>query len=137
MTRQVYQLVQVNNETYQRNVLTEAYKLGIQEIRALTGIGQIILNIEINRDRIRALINSRATANFVLLRVVSEHSQETRVIDQAYPLLLVNREETLERRVQVKTCPLLINTKGYSERIILDIIEIGKHKVILGILQLR
>ena len=99
VTGWVYRLVQVNNETHWRNVLTEAYKLGTQEIRASTGIGQIVLDVEINGDRIRALIDSGATANFVSPRVVSEHGWETRVMDQAYPLLLVNREETPEGRV--------------------------------------
>ena len=110
--------------------------MGTQEIRASTGIGQIVLDIEINGDRIRALIDSGATANFVSPRVVSEHGWETRVMDQAYPLLLVNGEETPEGRVQVETCPLSMNAEGHSERIVLDITEIGKYEVILGILWL-
>ena len=137
VTGWVYRLVQVNNETHWRNVLTEAYKLGTQEIRASTGIGQIVLDVEINGDRIRALIDSGATANFVSPRVVSEHGWETRVMDQAYPLLLVNGEETPEGRVQVETCPLSMNAERHSEKIVLDITEIGKHEVILGMPWLR
>ena len=85
---------------------------------------------------IRALIDSRATGNYIVLLVVKRLSIQTQVKALLYPLYIVDRSKS--GVVNIKTELLDINMSGgYTELTWFDITILRDHQIILGILWIK
>jgi hypothetical protein len=119
------------------NVLWEHHELAAQgkDERQLV-IGTELVNIEKKKIyKVKAMIDSGATGNFISPDVVSMFEIDTRVKTAPYELLVVNGEaiNANEGIVDVETKELVMEMPGgHLERITMDVVPIGQHEVILG-----
>jgi hypothetical protein len=101
---------------------------------------QIFLIVQVRGRTLRAIIDSRATGNFIDTRVVAENGFKTFAKQELYSLFLVDGETIGGNKgiVTHETDRLTMKIlKGYTEDIQFDIVAIGVHSVILGIPWLR
>lgn len=101
---------------------------------------QIFLDIQLNGYKVRALIDSGATGNFIHPRTIVDAVLPSRRKKEPYPLLLVDGEVIEENKgmVTYETDKITMTTLGgHSEEIQLDLVTIGLHNVILGMPWLR
>jgi hypothetical protein len=103
-----------------------------------TGIGhQLVVNTKINKNILKVIIDSGATGSFIKPATAIANNIGTQQKKRSYCLNLVDREKIDYNKgvVDRETVSVVIAiTKGHQEDIQFDIVEIGNHEIILGIL---
>lgn len=101
---------------------------------------QIFLDVQLNGHKVRALIDSGATGNFIHPRMMIGARLSTARKKDPYPLTLVDGEVIADNKGMVlyETRPFTMTTiGGHAEEIQLDLVTMGLHNVILGMPWLR
>jgi hypothetical protein len=122
------------------NVLTGATHQGVSDTYALelnkTGdAGHLEITVIINGGpTLRAMVDSGAMGNYIDPAVVSAHDICTRVKEESYSLVMADGGQASYRdgTVDIETFPLAMLGGEHMEEIVLDVTELGKHEIILG-----
>src|SRR5271168_2223377 len=104
------------------------------------GSQQIFLEVELHSRKLRAMIDLGATGNFLATRMVKSLGLPTQKRKKPYTLEVVDGTLLSDKESGLITSetPLLdLTSKGYFERIKLDIVPLGRHQIILGVPWLR
>jgi reverse transcriptase-like protein/uncharacterized protein DUF4939/aspartyl protease len=107
------------------------------QVAATLGEGQLIVQIKLNGLRTTAMLDTGATGNFIHPRTIHLLGLTTTVkeLEDVYQLSTVNGQPANEDGgwIDVETEPLCMTFPGkHTEIITLDVVDIAKHRVILG-----
>jgi hypothetical protein len=101
---------------------------------------QIFLVVYIHRRTLRTILDSRATSNFINIKIAQEQGFGIVVKQQLYRLSIIDKKTIGSNKgiITYKTDWLEMKTwKGHTEKIQFDLVTIRTHAVILGIPWLR
>ena len=117
-------------------IIRDILELYYQELLTTGGNRQLIINVTINGVTIRALINSRATGNYIVLLIVMKLNIQTQVKNISYLLYIVDRSKSGVMDIETELLNIDIS-RGYTELTRFDITELRDHQIILRILQMK
>jgi hypothetical protein len=90
--------------------------------------------INVNEQRLTAMIDSGATGNFMSRTLVDRKGFSTRKKNDGYDLVVIDDSPLLseDERVSEETTPLSIATQRHHEELIFDIVRMITHDIVLG-----
>ena len=112
-----------------------SFEKAIAMTRALSD-EHVMIDITLNNRRLRAMLDSGASGNFVAERYAHYHNLPIRRKTVVYPLVSVDGSAIGGGRVTNETT-VMLEIEEHRERITLDIVDMVSHDVILGIPWLR
>ena len=103
------------------------------------GGSQLFIEVSINGQKIRALIDSGATIDAIAPHVVAQAGVSLRPKKEPYELMLIDGEPHShdDGWITKETVPIVMKIQDYQEEIVLDAVPLGGHDMVLGAPWLR
>jgi hypothetical protein len=97
--------------------------------------GQFLMNIVVNGHHTCAMLDTGAMGNFITPTMMLTWDIDTIVKNQDYVLVNINGEPigNEEGRFDLETVPVQMRIGVHTEKIVFDVVPIGRHKVVLGL----
>ena len=92
----------------------------------------VVFEVDIDQKRIRTMIDSGATGNYMSPRALRKLGKQTRTKEKPYELRLADGTLTDQGMVKQETPELEMKIQGHDERIVFDVVDI-RYEAILGI----
>ena len=101
---------------------------------------QLFCIVTLNGKKLRAMIDSGATGNFISPAAVIQNNLRTKVKTEPYALSVIDGTPINQDagNVSVETTPLTMDMhRGHTEVIRLDVVSMGNHQLVLGMPWIR
>jgi hypothetical protein len=105
-----------------------------KELCTFGSTGQLSTNVRLGKNKLVAMIDSGATGNFISPEVIKHFGISTQVKNTPYTLTVADGTDASYRDglVDIETVRLRMDTGDHMEWLQLDVTQIGRHEIILG-----
>ena len=109
--------------------------IALQQVNSISYARTFQVSIYVNEHRLRAMIDSSATENFMTKTLIEEKNFSTRKKSVVYDLITIDEQLLTDQdeKVNEKTKSLQVTTQRHYETFTFDVIRIISHDVVLRI----